>query len=116
MAATVDQTFTMGGVPLPETRVDLSSLDAGEVENIAHGGPSGVPVRSVQMEVITRPTDGSDVRMEHLATSDSTTNDTVALKFYTSAGGSLTGAKVRLRFIFGSMKSGGITPFTKSNS
>ena len=107
MAATVGKTYTIQGTPFPKTRVDLSALTADEPEDIAHVGPSGVKVREVRMEIVTRPDDGSDIRLWHDENNDSLTNDTCRLRFYTAGGGSLTGAEVYVHFEFGAMKSGG---------
>lgn len=110
MAYTVNSYQILEGVPLPKTQVEVSGLVAGNAEDVAHYGPDGVRARSIQMEVLTRPTDGSDVRLWHDHDNDSLTNNTCRLVFSCEAGGSLTGAVVRLIFIFGAMASGGITP------
>lgn len=91
------------------SQFDLGTLVADALENIAHAGPSGCTVDEARCEVITRPTDGSPVFMEHKTASDSTTNDTVALRFYTVAGGSLDGAVVRVKCKFNAMSSNSIT-------
>jgi hypothetical protein len=111
MAATVDTVARMlTGTPLIISETQLSALTADEPEDIAHGGVAGLAPRKVEMEILTRPTDGSDIRMWHDNDNDNTTNNTCRLRFYTSGGGSLTGAVVRLRFEFAGMKSGGLDP------
>lgn len=112
MSVTVDKTTIVQGVPLPTTEVQLSALTAGELEDVSHGGPAGVRVQHAHMEILTRPTDGSDIRMERSTADDvlslqTVGSDTIALRFYTEAGGSLTGAIVKVRFEFGALKSGG---------
>lgn len=109
MAASIDVKQVEAMEPYVTIRLDLSSLTSDLLENIAHGGPSGASVSRVSYEVIQKPTDGSDLSMEHKAASDSTTNNTVALRFYTSPGGSLSGAKVRVHLTFHAFASGGIT-------
>jgi hypothetical protein len=46
--------------------------------------------------------------MDHDEDDDSTSGDTVRLRFYTNDGGSLAGAKVKVRCIFNALASGGI--------
>jgi hypothetical protein len=82
------------------TRFDLSTLDSDILINVPHGGNTGTVVEQVWYEVTTRPTDGSPVFMSHPVSSDSTTNDTVALRFRTIPGGSLDGAVVRVHVKF----------------
>ena len=109
MAASIVENFPIASTPRIITQTKLKTLVADAIENIAHGGPAGAKVQSVTMEVTTRPTDGSPVLMEWQEYNDSLTNDTVALKFYTIPGGSLTGAIVRVNCVFGAVASGGIT-------
>ena len=110
MAATIDSYFEVEGVPFPKTQVQLSTLTAGGIENIAHYGPAGVAPRTVAMEVLTQPLDGSVIQMVHDKPNDSTTNDTARLLFNTGPGGSLNAAVVLITFTFGAMKSGGRNP------
>ena len=109
MAASIDVKQVVTMEPFVTVRLDLSSLTSDLLENIAHGGPSGATASRVTCEVIQKPTDGSDLSVEHKSASDSTTNNTMALRFYTSPGGSLSGAKVRVFVTFHSFASGGIT-------
>ena len=110
MAATVDsasrEIFADGHEVV--TQMQLSVLTAGLTESIAHNGPSGARVSEARMEIITQPNDDSPVMFAHLSGTDSTTNNTVAVRFDTAAGGSLTGAVVRVLCKFRAMKAGGI--------
>ena len=109
MAASIDVKQVVGMEPYVTIQLNLSSLTSDLVENIAHGGPSGCTVTRASFEVIQKPTDGSDLSMEHKVASDSTTNNTVALRFYTEPGGSLSGAKVKVFLTFHDFATGGIT-------
>ena len=110
MPATVDsasrELFADGHETM--TQMQLSVLVAGLTESIAHNGPAGARVTEARMEIITQPNDDSPVMFAHLSGTDSTTNNTVAIRFDTAAGGSLTGAVVRVICKFKAMKSGGI--------
>lgn len=90
-----------------ESVVELSALSASQDEDVAHGGPSGATVAEARMELITKPTDGSTFYMEHESAGDSTTNNTAQLRFMSETGGSLTGAKVRVTFVFTEAATGG---------
>jgi hypothetical protein len=94
--------------PYVETVQRRSSLTAGLDENIAHGGPTGVKPYRVWSETVVAPTSNDVVGFYHIEASDSTTNDTVHVRWDTTAGGSLTGTEVELHCMFAATKSGGI--------
>jgi hypothetical protein len=110
MAASITKTLTVAGPePYIVTRLTVGTLAADAIENLAHGGPSGAPARTVSMSILTRPISGDPVFMSHETASDSLTNNTVAVRFWTIPGGALTGAVVELDCLFGAVGSGGIT-------
>lgn len=95
MAASVDSNELLwqpGGAVL--NKIKLSSLSGGLLENIAHKGPSGLAASEVRMQVITPPTDGSQLELRYEGTD--TSNDQLDLRFVSSAGGSLSGAVVEV--------------------
>lgn len=108
MAATVDSNSLTKMVPELTNEIRLSSLTAGTTETLSHKGPTGVAPSEVAVETTTVATDGSAVNWTH--TADSTTSNTTSIKFDTAAGGSLSGAKVKIRLTFYPQASGGLSP------
>lgn len=90
------------------TQFDCSSLVSDKIESLSHGGPTGATVSAVEFEITTRPTDGSQLSCEHVSASDSTTGNTIALRFWVQPGGSIDGAVVRVRVRFRAMASNSI--------
>jgi hypothetical protein len=109
MAISTDSSFIQRDIPEVCNVIQVSTLDAGVDVNQAHTGPSGARAYKVDHTVITKPTDGSDVKFEWDGANDSTTNNTIRIRFDTEAGGSLTGAVVKLFVYFGGVASGGIS-------
>jgi hypothetical protein len=58
---------------------------------------------------IVSATSGDLVVGEWIKASDSTSNNTCAMKFKTTAGGDIAGAKVRVTFLFLDQATGGIS-------
>ena len=85
-----------------------STIDAGQDVNLTHTQPKLKPY-DVRFVVKTRPTDGSDVRMEWDAANDSATSKTIRVRFDTNGGGSLTGAVVDVFCHFHGAAAGGIS-------
>lgn len=98
MAATVLDTKVIKWFPAPQMRVKLSTLVAGAWETISHGGPSGVEAQDVEMTVETPTAAGDTIQLVRDRSSDSTTNNTIAVKFICT--GSITGAVVTLKISF----------------
>jgi hypothetical protein len=109
MASTKTAAKTVWMVPFPATEITVSAITAGLEEDYSHGGPDGVTVQKVEMDVTHPAASGDPVFLERHTENDSLTSNTCAIKFSTVAGGDLTGAIVNLRFIFDAMKSGGIS-------
>jgi hypothetical protein len=109
MASTKTAAKSFSMVPYPVTEIDVSAITAGLEEDYSHGGPSGVVVREIRMEVVTPATSGDPIFIARDTDNDSLTNNTCRLKLYTNVGGDLTDAKVKLYFTFEAMKSGGIS-------
>ena len=72
-----------------------STIDPGQDVNVTHTQAAFSPV-NVDFIVKTRPTDGSDVKLEWDQTNDSAANKTIRIRFDTNSGGSLSGAVVDL--------------------
>jgi hypothetical protein len=85
--------------------VTLSVLTADQTESIAVntglGAPDKVAPFEVEWECLTPATSADPVSMSRVYASDSTTGNTVAVKFTTPALGDITGAvvKVKLRWL-----------------
>jgi len=94
-------------VPYVITESSLSTLVAGKSESISHNGPSGATPMMVLCTTTTRPTDGSVVDFSWTATS--TSGNTVSVTLDTVAGGSLTGAAVKVYCFFHEQATGGIS-------
>jgi hypothetical protein len=110
MGATVKRRYAVQMCPYIMTELNLVDPVAGLEESIAHGGPTGCSVARVSYDVVKIATDGSIPALAHVAADDDTTvgTDTVALKFYTTPGGSLAGAEVKVYCHFDAAASGGI--------
>lgn len=95
MAATVTERVIEQYATIPfVVRTRLSGLTKNLAENVEHGWEDGTVIEDVSFAVVTAPTDGSMISMEWLRSQDSTTNNTVNVRFRCS--GSITGAVVDL--------------------
>jgi hypothetical protein len=109
MAATVDSRVPLlTGTQFEVHKVVLSSLVSDQLENVAHGGPSGANASFVLPIVITSATSNDPVTVEWISGSDSTSNNTIAIKAKVAAGGDISGAKVALIIFFGDRASDGL--------
>lgn len=108
MSATTDSTVATGFGDFTEMTVQLSSITAGALIALAHGGPSGATPHRVSHTVVTAPTSQDPVGMSW--ESSSTSADTVSLRFTVPQGGDISGAKVKVYVTFKESASGGITP------
>jgi hypothetical protein len=105
MAATVDSStvHVHGGMITQHTT--LSALTSDLTESVAFttglGAPNIVAPFEVDWECLTPPTSGDLLLMNRVYASDSTSGNTVAVKFKVPAGGDITGAvvKVKLRWL-----------------
>lgn len=102
-----------GSVPVgnsfQEMEMVLAALTPGLQENIAHGYKhTGAVVYSVSFEILVPPTAGLMMPM-WIKASDSTANDTFAIRVDGSVGADFTSAKIRCRVIFLQAASGGIS-------
>ena len=113
MALTTESSKMVTFTPHAIGELELSGLTAGTTETLTppSGVPQGVSPDQVTLETTTVATDGSPVIWAHTATSTggSTTTRTVSVKFDTVAGGSLDGAKVKVRFHYVAQAAGGIS-------
>ena len=107
MSATVDSTIASGFGDFTEMTVQLSSITAGALIAMAHGGPSGAAPHRVSHTVVTQPTSQDPIGMSWESTS--TANNTASVRFTVPQGGDITGAVVKVYVQFKEAASGGIT-------
>ncbi len=108
MSSTTDSTVATGFGDFTEMTVQLSSITAGALIALSHGGPSGAAPHRVSHTVVTAPTSQDPIGMSW--ESSSTSADTVSLRFTVPQGGDISGAKVKVYVTFKESASGGITP------
>lgn len=113
MAATiVARTSLAGGSMMEVHEVQLSGLTSGLLENVAT--PSQAPrsvLPSIVIPVVTAAaTSGDPVTAEWIRANDSTTNNTVAVKFKVRAGGDITGATASVFFLYFNRATAGLNP------
>ena len=89
---------------------ELSALESDVLVNVDHNGPSGAAASLVIPVVTTGATDGSQVTAEWIKGSDSTTNNTVAVRARVETGGDITGAVVTCYMFFTTRASAGLSP------
>jgi len=88
---------------------ELNTLTTDQDEDVAHGGPSGV------LPVAVIPVQTAQATSEELVTcswnkaADSAANNTCRLVFAVENGGSISGAKFRVYFVFLQAASGGVS-------
>jgi hypothetical protein len=88
----------------------MNTLVSDQAEDIAHGGPEGVNAASVLPIVTTEATSGDAVSAVWVRDSDSTSNDTVRVKFSVGPGGDITGAKASVFIMFFNRATAGLNP------
>ena len=99
--AKVSQYLSGPGGPALTTYIALSALVSGELLNLSHGGPSGVVPDEISFECTARPTSGVGVCLVRERASDSTSNNTAAVRLIASDGvSSLDDGTVRVFFKF----------------
>jgi|SRR6185369_5087648 len=113
-AATVSKSFEWRAEPYFVHEVEVSSITSDQTENIANGSPTdksgvGIVPEKVECEVITPPTVLCTMSFYRVKASDSTTNNTSAVKFVAEAGGDLVGMVAKVKFFFKESKAGGIS-------
>jgi len=110
-AATVDKARALAGGSMFELyEVQLSALTSDQLENVTHYGPSSVAATFVLPLVTTGATSGDQVTAEWVRDSDSTANNTVAIKARVSDLGDITGAKLSVFVFFFSRATAGLNP------
>ena len=107
MSATTDSTVSTGFGDFTEQTIQLSSITAGALIALAHGGPSSATPHRVSHTVVTAPTSQDPIGMTW--ESSSTSDNTVSLRFTVPQGGDITGAKVKVYVTFKESAGGGIT-------
>ncbi len=113
MALTASNKKLLTSSPYVLCTIDCSTLVAGASETItlpttiSGAWPSGVAPDRVSFTVTTPPTSNDPVFMSY--TGNSTTNNTITVKFDTTSGGSLTGAVAKLELRALAQATGGIT-------
>ena len=107
MSSTTDTTLTTGFGDFTETTIQLSSITAGALIALAHGGPSGAAPHRVSHTVVTQPTSQDPVAMSWEASS--TSANTASIRFTVPQGGDITGAVVKVYCTFKEAASGGIS-------
>lgn len=90
-------------------KIVVSSMTADQLEDVAHGGPSGCKASFVLPIVTTRATSGDPVSVSWERAGDSTANNTIRVRASVPVGGDITGAVVDLYIFFVAQASGGIT-------
>ena len=108
MSATTATTLATGFGDFTEMTIALSSITAGALIALAHGGPSSATPHRGSHTVVTAPTSQDPVGMSW--ESSSTSADTVSLRFTVPQGGDISGAKVKVYVTCKESASGGITP------
>ncbi len=96
-AATVSNKRDESNWPRLLRSFELSAMTSDQQETVTHSGPKATP-EAIQMQLTTRPTDGSVVGWEWVSTS--VTNGTVTLRVYAEGGGSLDGAVAKFLLTF----------------
>lgn len=86
--------------PFPKMVAQYTTLTAGAIENLAHGGKAHAVVKSVKATPVVQATTGDPLSFSWIKASDSTANDTVCVVFDTIPGGDLTGMEVELEVQF----------------
>lgn len=107
MAATVNYSRPYMADPHMVQQVQLSSVVAGQSEDVAHGGPTGKKCSFIEMFVVTPPTAPCTFQLYHDPANDSTANDTARVKIVAEDGGDLAGLVVNLHIHFKHFKTGG---------
>ena len=107
MSATTDSTVATGFGDFTEMTISLSSITAGALIALAHGGPSKATPHRVSHTVVTAPTSQDPVGMSWEGSS--TDDNTVSIRFTVPQGGDITGAKVKVYVTFKESAGGGIS-------
>jgi len=107
MSSTTDSTIGTGFGDFTEMTVQLSSITAGALIALAHGGPSGAAPHKVSHTVVTSPTSQDPIGMSW--ESSSTSADTVSIRFTVPQGGDITAAVVKVYVQFKESAGGGTT-------
>ena len=107
MSSTTDSTATTGFGDHIEQTLQLSSITAGALIALAHGGPTGAAVHRVAHTVVTQPTSQDPIGMSWEAAS--TSADTVSIRFTVPQSGDITGAVVKVYVTFKESAGGGTT-------
>ena len=107
MSSTTDSTIGTGFGDFTEMTVQLSSITAGALIALAHGGPSGAAPHKVTHTVVTAPTSQDPIGMSW--ESSSTSANTVSVRFTVPQGGDITGAVVKVWTTFKDSAAGGIS-------
>ena len=93
--------FNLGGGELM-LRITVSVMTSDQIETISYNYadlPAQAPARAY-MRIKTAPTNRCLIGMECDLTAANTTNKTVPARFYTEAGGDISGAVVDLTLLF----------------
>tara|TARA_R100000458_G_C8071944_1_gene110355 strand:+ start:218 stop:547 length:330 start_codon:yes stop_codon:yes gene_type:complete len=91
---------------ITETETTLSSITAGALIAMSHGGPSGATPYKVSHTVTTAPTSQDPIGMSW--ESSSTSDNTVSVRFTVPQGGDITGAEVKVYVTFKDSAAGGL--------
>ena len=97
--------------PYIVVEVDLSTIDPAVdcVVDLHDTAPAGARIEDMTYSIISHPVSLDPINVARDPDDDDRTNDTATVNVYTVPGGDLTGAVVRLRFLFIEQASGGIT-------
>lgn len=111
-ASIVSKLNLVGGAQMEVYEVQLSSLTSGLLENIATpiAAPRSVLASVVDCVITTSATSGDPISWEWIRANDSTTNNTVAVKFKVPVGGDITGAKAAVFIYFFNRATAGLNP------
>jgi hypothetical protein len=101
MAATVDSSRVFVHGDMIEQHTVLSALTDGATETVTLLVNSGVPTVTAPLDVnfeqTVDATSGTNVGAVHLVASDSTSGNTVAVRFRVAGGEDISGAKVKVK-------------------
>tara|TARA_Y100000310_G_C19967865_1_gene484128 strand:- start:120 stop:470 length:351 start_codon:yes stop_codon:yes gene_type:complete len=107
MSSTTDSTNSTGFGDFTEQTIQLSSITAGALIALSHGGPTKAAPHRVSHTVVTAPTSQDPIGMSWEASS--TSADTVSIRFTVPQGGDITGAVVKVYVTFKESAGGGIS-------
>ena len=108
MAATVDRQKTFRDFPKLIRKVRMSSIVAGQLEDVTHGGPANTNPTRIWAEAITPPTAPCAFVLVRDQDQDSATGGTARIRFQAEGGGDLAGMVANVFFEFEQSASGGI--------